>query len=302
MKEENILKLSDGKKLCFAEYGKPDGIPVLLLHGNPGVRLSWGLYPGSPYLDNIRIIAPDRPGYGKTDYKKNAIQKWPNDILELSNYLGIDKFHLFAPSGGGPYALACAWKIPHKLLSVGLFGSVGPYDKESITGVNKPLTLLWRVANPLFWLVKVQNKVMAKMARKNPVKLARSFSDLELSETDKKIAKKPEIQSLFTTVFPESYLQNGIGSAYDCTLPKNWEIPLNEITIKITAWQAEDDCLTGKMQEHISKRLPNCEFITILNAGHLWIMENITTVLEHQIGMEKQADKTIEIIKNNKGA
>jgi pimeloyl-ACP methyl ester carboxylesterase len=294
MKEE-IVKLSDGTNMCYAEFGKPDGIPVMLLHGNPGVRFSWGLYPNFPYLDNIRIIAPDRPGYGKTDFKKNALQKWPNDILELLNHLGIDKIHLFAPSGGGPYALACAWKIPYKLLSVGLFGSVGPYNEEYIAGVNKPLRILWRLANPLFGVVKLQNRIMAKMAMKDPVKLARSFSDLELSETDKKIAVKPEIQTLFETVFPESYLQNGIGSAYDVTVPKNWTIPLHEIKMKITAWQAEEDCLTGKMQEYISTQLPNCEFIEIPNSGHLWIMENVATVLKHQIGTRKPAEHTIEM-------
>lgn len=283
MKEENILQLSDGKRMCFAEYGKPDGIPVLLFHGNPGVRFSWGLYPGFPYLDNIRIIAPDRPGYGKTDYKKSALEKWPGDILELLMYLGIEKVHLFAPSGGGPYALACAWKIPERLLSVGLFGNVGPYYNESITGVNKPLQLLWRIANPLFGLVRLQNRAIAKMARKNPLKLAEKISDLELAEKDKVIAEKPEIQQVFATVFPESYFQNGIGSAYDVTMPKNWKIPLHEIQKKITIWQAEDDCLTGNMAENTSKQLPNSDLIKIPESGHLWIMENMKTVLNQQL-------------------
>ena len=283
MKTDNIIRLSDGKHLCYAEYGKPDGIPVLLFHGNPGVRFSWGLYPNSPYIDNIRIIAPDRPGYGKTEYKKNALEKWANDILELCEHLGIKKFHLFAPSGGGPYALACAWKIPKRLLSVGLFASVGPYCKESIEGVNKPLKLLWRIANPLFALVKLQNRIMANLAKRNPQKLAQSFTDIELSDIDKQIAEKPEIQRIFNAVFPESYLQNGIGSAYDVTMPKNWKIPLNEIQQKIIIWQAEEDCLTGKMAEHLALKLPNAHLMKIREAGHLWIMENIKTVLEYQI-------------------
>ena len=283
MKKENIIQLSDGKRMCYAEYGKPDGIPVLLFHGNPGVRLSWGLYPDFPYLDNIRIIAPDRPGYGKTDYKKNALDKWPDDILELTEHLNIKKFHLFAPSGGGPYALACAWKIPERLLSVGLFGNVGPFHEDSVTGVNKPVKLLWKVANPLFGLIKLQNRIMANMARKNPSKLAELLSDLELSENDKKITEKPEIQKIFSAVFPESYLQNGIGSAYDVTLPKNWNIPLNEIRTKITIWQAEDDCLVGKMAEYTSKQLPNSDLIKIPKVGHFWIMENMKTVLNKLI-------------------
>jgi pimeloyl-ACP methyl ester carboxylesterase len=95
MKTNNIIQLSDGKKLCYAEYGDPQGEPTLLFHGNPGSRLSWGLYPGSPFLQNIRIIAPDRPGYGRSEFKKHALAKWPHDITELVDHLGIKKFHLF---------------------------------------------------------------------------------------------------------------------------------------------------------------------------------------------------------------
>ena len=166
------------------------------------------------------------------------------------------------------------------LLSVGLFASAGPYHAESIIGVNKPLTVLWRIANPLFPLVKLQNRIMANIARKNPKKLVKIFADTELSEYDKNIARKPHIQRIFDTVFPESYLQHGIGSAYDVTLPKHWEIPLDQIHKKITIWQAEEDLLTGKMAEYIARRLPNSELIKIPDVGHLWIMENIKQVLE----------------------
>lgn len=283
MKEENIFILSDNRKLCYAEYGNPDGLPVFLFHGNPGARISWGLYPDSPYLKNIRIIAPDRPGYSVTEYKKDALKKWPDNIRELSEYLGIRKFHLFAPSGEGPYALACAWKLPEMLPSVGLFASVGPYHAESLKGVNKPLTVLWRIANPFSLLVKLQNRIMAMIARKNPQKLVKLFTDTELSEYDKNIAKKQHIQRIFDIVFPESYLQHGIGSAYDVTLPKRWEIPLDQIYTKITIWQAEEDLLTGKMAEYLARRLPNSELIEIPDAGHLWIMENIKKVLEKLI-------------------
>jgi len=78
-------------------------------------------------------------------------------------------------------------------------------------------------------------------------------------------------------------MQNGIGSAYDVTMPKNWKIPLNEVQQKIIIWQAEEDCLTGKMAEHIALKLPNAQLIRIPRAGHLWIMENIKTVLEYQL-------------------
>ena len=283
MKTDNIIQLSDGYKMCYAEFGEPKGEPVFMFHGNPGVRFSWDLYPGSPFLENIRIIAPDRPGYGQTEFKKNALEKWPKDVAELADHLGISKFHLFAPSGGGPYALACAWKIPERIKSIGLFGSVGPFTKESGFGVNKPLRILWSLSNQLFFLVKFQNKLMAKKARKDPFKLFKAIRDLELSGYDKKIATKKQIENIFIKVFPESYLQNGIGSAYDVTLPKNWNIPLSQIKSKVILWQAEEDFLTGNMTKYIADKLPNSELIILPKVGHLWIMEHVKEVLERLI-------------------
>jgi len=101
--------------------------------------------------------------------------------------------------------------------------------------------LLWKIANPLFWLVKIQMRVVAAMAKKDPEKLAIRMRDLELSEWDKKIFNRPEIRNVFKVTFPEDYRQKGIGSAYDCTIPTKWPIPLNQIKLKIHIWQAEPD-------------------------------------------------------------
>ena len=149
MRDTNHLDLSDGSRLCYAEYGDPEGKPVMMFHGNPGSRLAWGAIPGSPFQANVRIIAPDRPGYGKTDFKQNALARWPYDIAELLDHLGIDRVTLFAPSGGAPFALACAWKIPERLWVTGLFGAVGPNTEEAVEGVIRSLKLLWRIAGPL---------------------------------------------------------------------------------------------------------------------------------------------------------
>ena len=39
MKIDNLLTLPDGRGLAYAEFGKPDGHPVLYCHGAPGSRL-----------------------------------------------------------------------------------------------------------------------------------------------------------------------------------------------------------------------------------------------------------------------
>lgn len=280
MKEtQNIFTLPDGRKLCYALYGNPEGKPVFLFHGNPGSRLSWGLIPGSPFRDDLFIIAPDRPGYGQTSFTKNAIERWPQDIAHLADHLKIKKFILFAPSGGGPYALACAWKIPERISAFGLFGTVGPYTEESVVGTLKSVRLLWRISKPLHLLVKLQMRIMAILARKNPRKLAFALRDLELNELDQKIFERPEIQNIFIQDFPEAYRQNGIGSAYDTLMPKSWPVPLDEVKIKTHVWHCMNDNLVGDMSKVVAAQLPKSVLHVVEGSGHLWILDHMSEVL-----------------------
>lgn len=38
-REENSLRLPDGRTLSYADYGDPQGTPLIGLHGTPGSRL-----------------------------------------------------------------------------------------------------------------------------------------------------------------------------------------------------------------------------------------------------------------------
>ncbi len=69
LRDDNILRLSDGRRLGYAEYGDPEGEPIMLFHDTPGSRLYWKLLPGFPFLPNLHIIALERAGYGLSDWK-----------------------------------------------------------------------------------------------------------------------------------------------------------------------------------------------------------------------------------------
>jgi pimeloyl-ACP methyl ester carboxylesterase len=274
------LTLSDGKQMCWAEYGDSAGEPVFLFHGNPGSRLGWGAMPHSPFVPGTRIVAPDRPGYGQTEFKRHALERWPADVAELADHLGIDRFGVFGPSGGAPYALACAWQIPERLTSVGVFGAVGPYVPEAIEGVQGPLELLWRIAKPLQWVVRVQMWVMSLMARRNPARFVRKLGSLELGSGGQSVLDRPEILRLFSVDFPEAYRQGGLGSAYDTTIPANWPIPLEEIHGRILLWHAEHDPLVGNMTLYLAEHLEDADLRVLPREGHLWILDHMPEVVE----------------------
>lgn len=149
---EGVLELHDGRRLAFAEYGKSDGLPLLLFHGTPGCRLLPRLDTASWIIENgIRVIVPDRPGYGSSDpAPKRTIIDWATDVEELANHLGLGRYHVAGGSGGGPYALACAIHSPERVMSATLICSgcppeVMPSSKEMNRG-NRVVFFLARYA------------------------------------------------------------------------------------------------------------------------------------------------------------
>jgi pimeloyl-ACP methyl ester carboxylesterase len=100
-------------------------------HGTPGSRLEPTLGHAAAQERGYRIIAPDRPGLGRSDYYKGRnLLDWPNDILEIAEYLGIDQFGVMGASGGGTYVLASAFAIPERLDFAIVMGSWAPVAEE----------------------------------------------------------------------------------------------------------------------------------------------------------------------------
>ncbi|MBP1693646.1 MAG: putative hydrolase or acyltransferase of alpha/beta superfamily, partial [Chloroflexi bacterium] len=79
---DNQVKLNDGRAVGYAEYGDLTGKPVIHLHGSPSSRFE----ANNPDLVEIaerfqiRLIVPDRPGIGLSDWKTYTIASYP-DLL-----------------------------------------------------------------------------------------------------------------------------------------------------------------------------------------------------------------------------
>lgn len=56
--------LPDGRKLGYADYGDPNGKPILYQHGTPGSRMEATRYHALGKELGLRVVSLDRPGYG----------------------------------------------------------------------------------------------------------------------------------------------------------------------------------------------------------------------------------------------
>jgi len=127
MDEPSTVELPDGRDLSYAEYGDPAGRPVFAFHGVIGSRLLWSLCDDAAADRGIRLVAPDRPGFGRSEFQRGrSILDWPADVCALADHLDIDRFGVTGFSGGGPHAVACAHAVPERVRGVSLVSTVTP--------------------------------------------------------------------------------------------------------------------------------------------------------------------------------
>lgn len=127
------LTLEDGRILGFAEFGSESGYPIFHLHGLPGSRYEGKLLESAASENNARIVTVDRPGVGLSSPQPNRTAlDHAKDLQALAAHLDIDRFSIVGVSGGGSYALACAYAIPSsQLKSVAVVAGVGQYRPET---------------------------------------------------------------------------------------------------------------------------------------------------------------------------
>ncbi|HUY73915.1 MAG TPA: alpha/beta hydrolase [Candidatus Dormibacteraeota bacterium] len=113
----------------YIESGPPDGIPVLMLHGNLSTgRFFEHLMPGAP--DRYRIIAPDMRGFGDTERvpidATRGLRDWADDAHSLMQALGITRpVHLVGWSTGG--AAIANYAQDRRVASLTFVDPVSPY-------------------------------------------------------------------------------------------------------------------------------------------------------------------------------
>lgn len=128
----NRTGLPDGRQIAWAEYGEAAGEPVVYCHGFPACRLEARLVADAARRAGVRLIAPDRPGFGASSPAwGRRIRDWPRDLGHLLDALGIARCRVLGMSGGGPYALASGAFLGQRVEAIALTGALGPLDEPT---------------------------------------------------------------------------------------------------------------------------------------------------------------------------
>jgi pimeloyl-ACP methyl ester carboxylesterase len=117
----------DGRVIMFAEYGPPDGLPVLSFHGTPQCRLAVARTVGVATDLGIRLIRYDRPGCGGSDRMAGrTVADCADDARTVLDAVGVESAAVHGGSGGTPPAMALAAIYPERVSRLALQAPIAP--------------------------------------------------------------------------------------------------------------------------------------------------------------------------------
>lgn len=269
------IVLPDGRTLAYARFGHAAGRPIIYCHGCPGSRMEAGVLDKAADELGITVFAADRPGIGYSQFTpKRTILDWPDDVSALADALGLDRFAVLASSGGSAYALACAYKVPHRVTRVGACGPLGPLSEPQLSRA-MPLA-----ARLIFHLAR-RSPTLFSVVFFAPFQLLERFPGLVPrlkieAKPDRKVLARPEIMQILNRSLQGALRQGMRGITMDVrllTLP--WGFSVEDIAVPAYFWYAlRDITLPRIMSEFLASRIPAGHLSFVPDEGHVSLVVN----------------------------
>ncbi len=280
--KEGSIRLKDGRRLAFAEYGDPAGEPVIFIHGNPGSRYMRHPDDRLTYNLGVRLITPDRPGYGLSDYQPDrTLRDFPSDIDQLANMLGLGRFALFGVSAGGPYVAACAWQLGERITRAAIVAGAAPFDRpKAVEGVNRDYRNAYALAAWPEWLLHPIMAMHDRTVRNNPQRALEALM-AQCSPADRAILSDPVIAAQVQSYRLEATRQGVRGMRREASiLVSPWGFPLEEIRTEVHLWYWEGDSIVPpQMGRYLASRLPRAVPHFLPGGGHFSLFPHWKDIL-----------------------
>jgi len=122
------LELADGRRLTVRDHGGAGDALVIVHQTTPGGTLLHEDTVRQAGEHGLRLVSYARPGYAdSTRAPGRTVGDAAADTAAVADFLAAPKFLTWGTSGGGPHALACAARLPDRVVAAATLASVGPY-------------------------------------------------------------------------------------------------------------------------------------------------------------------------------
>jgi len=266
------LRLINGRMISWAEYGDPNGSPFLFCHPVTGCRL---MIPNDIHMlkrKKIRLIIPDRAGYGySTAANGDVMKQWLADMQCFLDALEIDRFGVMGYSVGGAYAMSLAVAFSARVTALHLISSIAPvYDKSDMNNL-LPLSRM------ILYLVKVNVSIARAFINVSVHSLAKkpdAFFDSSLKDLprpDRLMLERGELKQQLIACFSEATRQGVDHLSEEILYVFNgWKIDPQQLTCPVTIWHGlADKHAPYALMQRFAEKLPDCKAVhRVPEQGH----------------------------------
>lgn len=269
LERSTFTVLANGRTLGYARFGAPVGAPVLFMHGFPSSRLEAELLDGPAKTLGVSLFAPDRPGFGLSDFQADrTILDWADDVAELADALQLDRFWIIGGSGGCPYALACAHRLGKRVIGVATVAGLGPTTEKEIVRQMGPaarlgLALANRAPSVFSFVFDVLPRLVARYPRLN-------FRLNKVTRPDRESIARPEVRAILEKSVREAFRQGTDGAVHELALfAAPWGFEIDQISTPLQVWHGlEDGVVPPAMGKLIVRDAKNAQLRLLAEEGH----------------------------------
>ncbi|MDA0182957.1 alpha/beta hydrolase [Solirubrobacter phytolaccae] len=274
------ITLRDGRELACGDAGPRDGRPVLYIHGALGTPLDCGDLTDALDQLGIRLLMPQRPGFGaSTAQPGRTVLDFVDDLEQLTDALRLDRFAVAGVSAGGPYAVACAYRLAERLTAAAVVSSLSPLCAPvDVPGlprrVRLPLRALATAPGPA---ARLGDRAVA-LVQRHPVLLRRAMA----------LGAPPVDRTYVDTTLRGAHasflaaVQGGVSGLVEDHLvtSRPWGFALEEVRGEVHVWHGMADALVPADHAlHLVASLPRCRAWFDPAEGHFFFRRRAHDIL-----------------------
>jgi pimeloyl-ACP methyl ester carboxylesterase len=268
------LLLPDGRSLDVHVAGPEDGTPLLFHIGTPGSGLPFGPFVQALAERGLRYVSFSRPGYGSSTRREGRdVIDVVDDSVAVLDAIGADRCYVIGWSGGGPHALACAARMPERVIATATIGGVAPYPADGLDwaagmGAENIEEFDAALAGP-DELIRFKEREAPVWRVVTPQQVADAFGDL-IDDVD-----RASLTGAFSEWMADTFheaLRIGYWGWFDddMAFTRPWGFDLDEIRGPVFVWQgAHDRMVPFAHGQWLASHIPGAHPRLFTEHGHL---------------------------------
>jgi len=253
----------------------------VLLHGTPGSRLQFQPLHEPAAAAGIRLVTPERPGYGRSDpvHAGVTFADYADDLRQLLDHLELPAATLGAASGGGGFALAAAILLPQRVRRLILVSAAVPAPRATLRGMMPPVRLL-------LWLAvrapRLTGKLLASQGSTDLDSPVSRLARRAMPAADRRVLDDPQWRAALVEDSREALRQGSDAAVHDLRVGRGGlGVELADLTVDtLLLHGAEDVNVPIGIARWFAAQVPSSRLLETPGAGHFFTLERPGLILD----------------------